>query len=201
MKIGFAKAVMGMDGTEENYAIFNAIKKYYSNFDKLSEEVADWYCIEKTSKKNNSNEGKKTNRKNLFGIGEDKIYGACVRKALLSNKIKFKNKSKMNDAIEKYCKDLVNEEKDDEFKKWIIDYNISYLGILDSYFYSIIYPKYLGPQNFWKVVYSYTTAYLYLVGQLLNNSNENCSKIKETEEYYAELLEDPSDTIEKINRI
>lgn len=141
----FAKAVVGIDTDKIN----SAIKNYYK-YD--LKEKNDWYPEYKSE---NSSEITR----------EIKLVKACLRKKLFIEN-KFEIKKELDSLVN--CK--YDEIKYDEFEKLnLIKNYTSYMDFLDESFHTLINPKALGPILFWRVVTSYTRAYLFLSGKITQN--------------------------------
>lgn len=93
-----------------------------------------------------------TKEAKMFGL--DELYEICVRNYYLAS---AGSKSQVDKKVE--GKDG-NQKKT---KKKFIREHPSYLGLLDSYFFTLIQPKTLGKNKFWRVILCYYRAYLSLV--------------------------------------
>lgn len=146
----FAKKVLGI-GTDN---IDKQICCYYSK-----ENLNDWYPIY---------------RSETYMYQQDKLLKAAIKKEMLESK-SFDYKKEYDDEIDKCFKKI--KENPNEVNEKIEKYS-SYMGILDEEFHTLIHPKALGPQKFWRVVNAYTRAYLCLVENLFKeDATVNYQKI------------------------
>lgn len=157
----FAKIVLGIDCNPLN----EAIEKFYNQ--KLREiDNADWFPpYRKTSWDNHD------------------LLKAAVRKNLLEES--FDTKKDYDAEVERKIKQLEKKPLDADR---IINHYTSYMGLIDESFHTLIFPKVLGRDKFWRVVSCYTRAYCYLIGQMLDKT-DLCA-----EDYY-EILSDPNHAI------
>lgn len=158
--IEFSKAVLGINCEELN----EAVRDYYTNLLNKNSELKSWYPDFHRSH-----------------FKQEDIFEASIRK-----KYRSENKSILisKEKTDREIQDEINRLKKN--KVFCEDKYISYMGIIDEYFHTLISPKILGPYKFWGVVSCYTRAYCTLLGQM------NCSK---TREDYLEILNNPNECI------
>ncbi len=144
-----------------------AIKEYYSSF-----PGNEWYAQYK----------KKT-------IQMDKLVEASVRREYLAGDLALTNQEEIKEEIDHVKKDYSFEEQKDLIWKYT-----SYLGIIDSDFHTLIYPKVFGREVFWRAVDCFTRAYLCLVKDILNPTVDD-------KQFYLDVLEKPYDTYLEMKRI
>ncbi len=116
---------------------------------------------------------------NTFDI--DSLYEICLRNYYL-------NRGKSKDKIDKIIKNDKNKNKSS--KKKFIREHPSYLGLLDSYFYTIIQPKSFGQKNFLRVIMCYYRAYLALVDAFLKENKFDTQYILNHPTEIYKLIED-----------
>lgn len=137
------------------------------------------------------------------------LLEAAIRKKLLDN-VGYENKKSYDSDVKSqlnsfFCGDNLKDCKQNEAMTILQDY-ASYMGIIDESFHTLIAPKVLGPQKFWRVVMCYARAYAYLLGLMLpicNNQQsigkEDYKKIIEEPEYALQLMKDFADNTNKRN--
>lgn len=154
----FAINVLGI----KNKVMNEAIKEFYNDVISKSDNK-EWYttCENRTLKK----------KELLEAALRKKILDEILADSHINNASEIQNKKIYEDKVEERLKELIKDnEKDDEINEEqlaVIENYTSYIGIIDSKFHTIIYPKALGPQNFWKVISCYTRAYLLIVTQMI----------------------------------
>lgn len=156
--MNFAKSILGVDCDELNIAI----KDYYDRVLDENSELRTWYPSFHNTK-----------------FKEEKIYKASIRKKYISE----------NNSISKNrTSDIIKAEIENSIKSNVPleDKYISYMGIIDENFHTLISPKILGPQKFWRVVNCYTRAYCKILGEM-NSAKAN--------EDYLRILNNPSMSI------
>lgn len=151
----------------------SANEKFYTD---LINNKNDWY-----TKYNTSN----INLRNVLeaSIKKEKIHALDEGSAFRTQKdfkIYTKTKAKI---LEKKSPDGIDE---------FLEKNISYMGVIDKYFHSIINPSYLGPYNFWKTVNLFTRAYLLIITQILNDK-------KQEDAQFLDILNNPKKTLDNLN--
>lgn len=110
------------------------------------------------------------------GFRIDYAFKHSIHKKRMMNNLDptLGSKTYLDRELEKYT-------SDEERMQHILEYP-SYIGILDENFHTLISPRILGPNKFWRVLSAYTRAYLLLISRLLS--------IEKREELQ-ELLENP----------
>ncbi len=99
----------------------------------------------------------------------DDLYEICLRNFYLSQ---CDSKTDVDRKVEEMKND--KEKSKDDF----ISENPSYLGLIDSYFYTLIQPKTLGKDKFWSVIFCYYRAYLSLIMAFFDDeTNKNADYI------------------------
>lgn len=124
----FAKDVLGI--SDEGKAMTDAIAEYYKKGRSclVGTETDGWYPVY-------TRQGWKSNE---------------IKKAAVMTKFLFEKSDEITDSkknFETIIKREVKNAKDSEIKKYL-----SYKGLIDANFYTMIAPKYLGPTKFWQVV-------------------------------------------------
>ena len=153
----FAQNVLGITCAPLN----EAIEKYYKQ--RLHEiENASWFpSYQKTS------------------WNYEDLLKASVRKQLLEET--FDTKKNYEDEVKRKVNEL--SQKPSEADKVINQYT-SYMGLIDESFHTLISPKVLGRDKFWRVVSCYSRAYCLLIGKMLSKHDLNA------EDYY-KIISDP----------
>ncbi|MDY4145233.1 MAG: hypothetical protein SOY54_03305 [Bacilli bacterium] len=186
-------------GADANYGICNglnfALKVVGFKTDKMNEAIIKFYSEKKKNSKY-PNWCNDIDSHDLFNDKEESdeeksLIEKSLRKKYLTEYLQSGNDSSKT-AFDSEIKNIL-ENLDQTEKKALLDNYISYMGVLDEKFSTLIFPKYLGPQKFWKVVKCYTRAYLTIVFNLLNEETE-----EETVEKYYEYLKKPKETLERI---
>ena len=131
-----------------------------------------------------------SNRPNKNPFKIDSLFEAAYRKKYINGEISVETMNKMDSEIKK-CKETYTDEQ----KNKIINESTSYMGIIDEHFHTIINPKALGPEKFWRVVDCYTRAYLLLVSEILYPKMSMSMSSND----YLKILENPDSTLKKIN--
>lgn len=158
--INFAKFVLGIDCDVLNSAIREYYSEIFSNSD-AKVELSNWYP-----------------KYNGEQFEYEKLLEASIRKKYLSiNNSTNKNKTKIEEEIKTQVKNGAKLE----------DKYISYMGVIDGSFHTLIRPKILGPNKFWRVINCYTRAYCEILGEMNNAKNK---------EDYLKILYNPKDSIE-----
>lgn len=165
----FALRVVG----EHTEVMNKAIIKFYNDFDY---ENNDW--CNKITKSDLVSNGK---------LNKKIVKTSLKVKHLTENLQCIKNKTSFDNEIANKLKNL------DEFqtKNFFLNNRLSYMGILESKFHSFIYPKFLGPDNFWIVVKCYARAYLTIIEDILEE--------KPDENRYLEYLRNPKKILNEIH--
>lgn len=96
-----------------------------------------------------------------------KLLEAALRKKNLEASENNKSKKEFNKNINEQLDEIMkkSEKEQDE----LINRYTSYMGILDEKFHTLISPRELGPENFWKVIDAYTRAYLALAKNMVSD--------------------------------
>lgn len=165
----FATAVVGIDVDEMNSIIKDHYKTQYYITDNYykTQNANNWY-----PKYNASSYTK-----------EEPFIKACIMKKIYDN-----NKYNTKKEFEEQVNEEYNKIKDDEIAiSNFIEKYTNYMVFLDESFHTLINPKALGPVKFWRVIVSYTRAYLFLLGRL-----KKCNDIKNT---YKKILESPREAL------
>ena len=113
------------------------------------------------------------------------LLEAAVRKHYLDSNYAIKKDYEAD--VKSKIKDFKTEEEKDKY----ISEHTSYMGIIDEAFHTLIAPKVLGPEKFWRVVQAYTRAYASLAGQLLIEGTPS-------KEDYIEILQNPHETYRRL---
>ena len=169
----FALNVIG-EGTDE---MNEAIKNFYSNLFKKTDNK--WWLndIKKVSKNNEE-------------LLCKKLYKDSLRKKHLIEKYGIEEKLTIKE-FEKQINDSYNKlKKRKDKKKELLNSYASYMEIIDEKFHCLIYPRYLGPDKFWSVVYCYCRAYLTIVNDLCAYAGY--------EKNYRAFLENPKENLKAL---
>ena len=158
----FARNVVG----NGNQAMNSAIREYYRSLDLLDE----WYPKYKNSK-----------------VKTIDLIEAALKKKKYTLNEEYKPTRKFSTQLRREAERYENspQERKELLNKWT-----SYFGIIDESFCTLMSPKHLGPEKFWRVVNFYTRAYLFMVLPFLSKD-----KSKDT---YLEALRDPKGTYIKV---
>lgn len=172
----FAMATVGINSSDYNVNEMNkAIKKHYNEkINQLSKQLKSWYPEEHRN----------------CSLELEQLINAAALDYLVEHGRTIQNK-----------KQIKNEIKEIKFKKNNIDLlkkNLSYKGIFDKDFYSIIAPASYGLSSFWKVVNMYNRAYLCIMKDILTKKDKYKVTSKGEWKFYYEILNAP---IEKINEM
>lgn len=136
----FAKAVLGINANSKS-GMNKAIKEFYCDIEKNN----DWYP---------------NFRIKNWDIND--LYKAAFKKKCCFVK---PERSKYRD-IDTYILENIKKMSKSEKERLLDDY-LSYVGIMDELFYTIINPRIMGTNRFWALVSCYWRAYLSLVHKIL----------------------------------
>lgn len=141
-----------------------AIKEFYSSFPEN-----DWHdkYVENT-------------------IPIDKLVEASVRREYLSAELMLSSQKDIDREIDRVKESCSLEEQQNLIQKYT-----SYLGIIDSDFHTLIYPKVFGRYVFWRAIDCFARAYLCLVKDILNPP-------KDSKQFYLDVLKKPNDTYQEM---
>ncbi len=157
-----------------------------TRLDEINNALAQY--IEERIKSHDDFYPKFTMESKAFGV--DELYEICVRNYYLAN-----HDSK--NAIE----EKINKKKNNnaKTKKRFIRNHPSYLGLLDSYFFTLIQPKTLGKKKFWRVILCYYRAYLSLVKPFFKKNKKFTNEyiLNNPDETYQVMKEECRNIVEK----
>lgn len=155
----FSKKVLGLNVEKMNEAVAN----YYK-----SQKLKDWYP---------------SYRK--YTWDKEKLIKAALKKKYLEDSNNETSKRSYDEVVEEQYKQIIN--KSEKEQNDLLDKHTSYMGILDEKFHTLISPKELGPGNFWKVIDTYTRAYLTLVEKMVSGADE----VLQEEDKFSWILKNP----------
>ncbi len=162
----FAKSVLRLH--DESKVLDEVIRDYYT--DRLNFCKDQWYPDFRNEK---------------FPI--DKLLKNSIKKQWMFENREIENKKIYEEAVEEEAWRFQSEE---EKHKQVSNYP-SYMGILDENFHTIVSPKALGPCKFWRVIITYTTAYLLICMDILGIKPDEKEKM-------SALLSKPEETYRRI---
>lgn len=174
----FAKFILGLEDNKKNEHIQKCISDHYTNIlnqCRICSEHPKWYPTYYSFKKYNIN----TLLKN------------SIMKKWIDEKRDPSSITELNNDLEKEVKKCKGNEK----KIKIISASPNYMGILDENFHTLIAPRLLGPDKFWRVITIITRAYIAICLDLLDIKITN---ITENNHQVEALLQDPYQTYIKI---
>lgn len=166
----FARHVLRIKG--ENDLVETVIRNHYkSKLESYSCAKELWYPKYQTSH-----------------IGIDSLLKCAIMKSLQKKNKEFDTKIMHENYVKLHAKKVRSAKK----KKDLIYSNPNYMGILDESFHTLISPKTLGPHKFWRVLATYTAAYLTICMDVLKKEEPP------KKDDYNRLLQDPCVTYKEI---
>lgn len=166
----FAKIVVGIEENKVVQHMNEAIKEYYLSFNDVK-----WYPKFKKS-----------------NWSEDQISYAIVQTEILNGAIDFENKTEYLENIKQEVEKIKNSPNSYLERLKSLKSSLSYMSLLDSAFHTLLDPKLLGPELFWRVISCYTRAYLLIVGEMLDEVS-----YPKTKEGYVEILKNKKEMFQK----
>ncbi len=160
----FAKAILGLDGTADVELMKQGIKTYYQSKDKLNGYPS--YKFQPYQR--------------------DSLLKNAIRKELMDGNRVYDTSKEYED----YIRDEINAFQENKKIDFIYQH-INYMGLLDRDFHTLISPKALGPNRFWRLITLYNLAYLAICKEVL--------KLKITDEMdIVTILNNPKETYKSI---